>query len=606
VERVRGPSTTVSSSSSHVARSSRGARRRGGTGAARAGPVRRARRRRAPPWPPRYKRRGDPARRLRERSGGTRNGARDDRARRGAERSRVTSSRRPRARRAATQRGRPRRAGDDRDGPSPRSASPLEVRLLGSLLGQVIAEQAGRELLDLVERVRRTTIRLRRGDDRRAAGRLAASSRRSTPTGRRSCRGVQPLLPPRQPRRGARAGPSAPRAERTPRAGADRAGAARRATSGRTPRSPTPSTGCVAAARTPIVPPPSAPADHAGAHRPSDGGAAADRPDRAPSRRRHARPAGGSRPDAGRGRDARRRLREEITILWRTADLRATRSRPLDEVRTALASSTRRCSARPPAVPARRCGARRASDGRGGPDRGAGEATTRAGPADRRAAGDAVPALGLVDRRRTATATRSVTAEVTERTLRIQADHVLRGYEASPTRCRRRSRRGRSGAVARRSPRASRATRSCCRTSIGRSAGASRRAVPPAVRVHRERLRRTRATSPAGGAADGPLRRAAELDAELAEIQEALVADGLDGSRGARSPTCAGSSRRSGSTSRRSRSASTAASTARPRRRSRRATRPRGRAGRDRGRGARDVPGVAAARPATATAAGGT
>ena len=41
----------------------------------------------------------------------------------------------------------------------------LEVRLLGSLLGQVIAEQAGRELLDLVERVRRTTIRLRRGDD---------------------------------------------------------------------------------------------------------------------------------------------------------------------------------------------------------------------------------------------------------------------------------------------------------------------------------------------------------------------------------------------------------------------------------------------------------
>src|SRR5881392_2999852 len=41
----------------------------------------------------------------------------------------------------------------------------LEIRLLGSLLGQVIAEQSGRELLDLVERVRKTTIRLRRGDD---------------------------------------------------------------------------------------------------------------------------------------------------------------------------------------------------------------------------------------------------------------------------------------------------------------------------------------------------------------------------------------------------------------------------------------------------------
>ena len=48
-----------------------------------------------------------------------------------------------------------------------RSRDPLaeEVRLLGSLLGQVIAEQSGRDLLDLVERVRRTTIRLRRGDD---------------------------------------------------------------------------------------------------------------------------------------------------------------------------------------------------------------------------------------------------------------------------------------------------------------------------------------------------------------------------------------------------------------------------------------------------------
>ena len=38
-----------------------------------------------------------------------------------------------------------------------------EVKLLGALLGQVIAEQAGVELLDLVERVRRTAISLRRG-----------------------------------------------------------------------------------------------------------------------------------------------------------------------------------------------------------------------------------------------------------------------------------------------------------------------------------------------------------------------------------------------------------------------------------------------------------
>src|SRR5438876_2211476 len=50
----------------------------------------------------------------------------------------------------------------------------LEVRLLGALLGQVIAEQAGRDLLDLVERVRRTTIRLRRGGERSLRSGLVA------------------------------------------------------------------------------------------------------------------------------------------------------------------------------------------------------------------------------------------------------------------------------------------------------------------------------------------------------------------------------------------------------------------------------------------------
>src|SRR5206468_978731 len=40
---------------------------------------------------------------------------------------------------------------------------------------------------------------------------------------------------------------------------------------------------------------------------------------------------------ADEDRDTRRRLREEITLLWRTADLRASAVSPLDEVRTALA-----------------------------------------------------------------------------------------------------------------------------------------------------------------------------------------------------------------------------------------------------------------------------
>ena len=37
-----------------------------------------------------------------------------------------------------------------------------EVKLLGALLGQVVTEQSGPELLDLVERVRRRSIELRR------------------------------------------------------------------------------------------------------------------------------------------------------------------------------------------------------------------------------------------------------------------------------------------------------------------------------------------------------------------------------------------------------------------------------------------------------------
>ena len=47
-----------------------------------------------------------------------------------------------------------------------RARDPLahEVRFLGSLLGQVIAEQAGPELFATVERIRRRTIALRRGD----------------------------------------------------------------------------------------------------------------------------------------------------------------------------------------------------------------------------------------------------------------------------------------------------------------------------------------------------------------------------------------------------------------------------------------------------------
>ena len=114
--------------------------------------------------------------------------------------------------------------------------------------------------------------------------------------------------------------------------------------------------------------------------------------------------------------------------------------------------------------------------------------------------------------------------------MRIHADHVLRGYEAVATRLMQtvaaatteRSR----GAAARLAPRTRR--RGAARDRSPAPPPLPGRAVPPAVRVHR------RATAPdpgepdrRGGAADRPLRDADELDAELAESPDALVADGL-------------------------------------------------------------------------------
>jgi phosphoenolpyruvate carboxylase len=123
--------------------------------------------------------------------------------------------------------------------------------------------------------------------------------------------------------------------------------------------------------------------------------------------------------------DIRRRLREEISILWRTSDLRSVSPSPLDEVRSALAffdatlftavprlyravdaaldllapavdepaaSDTGRTGTRPPRVPAfLHLGSWIGGDRDGNPN---------------------------------------VTAEVTAQTLRIASDHVLHGYEA--------------------------------------------------------------------------------------------------------------------------------------------------------------------------------
>ena len=167
-----------------------------------------------------------------------------------------------------------------------------------------------------------------------------------------------------------------------------------------------------------------------------------------------------------------------------------------------------------------------------------------------------------------------VTADITERTLRIQADHVLHGYEAVATRLMQTIAAATSGdrvAAAARA-RGSRATPRTCPRPTASSAGA----FPDEPYRQRfgfiaERLRRTRAALDRRGRRRSPAATtdAAELDAELAELQDALVADGLERVAWGEVPTCAGRSRRSGSTSRRSRSASTAPSTGPPSRRSR-------------------------------------
>ncbi len=212
--------------------------------------------------------------------------------------------------------------------------------------------------------------------------------------------------------------------------------------------------------------------------------------------------------------EVRRRLREEITLLWRTSALRAVAPEPLDEVRTAMAffdatlftvlprlyratdaaldDAGPRTGERPPRVPAFvRFGTWIGGDRDGNP---------------------------------------FVTAETTERTMRIQADHVLRGYEAVAMRLMQ------TVAAATDDEHVSRSLA----TYLGRDAEALpetdrqlRRRFPGEPYRQRfgfiaERLRRTRIAltddaGPRAGHYGGP----DVLDAELADLQAALVDDGM-------------------------------------------------------------------------------
>lgn len=225
--------------------------------------------------------------------------------------------------------------------------------------------------------------------------------------------------------------------------------------------------------------------------------------------------------------DIRRRLREEVSVLWRTAELRADAPTPLDEVRTALVFFDETLFSLVPRV-------YRALDVALDPAPGRvvrpGDAAGDSGRSGTRPA--RVPAFlrwgSWIGGDRDGNPT--VTADITERTPRIHADHVLRGHEAVATRL--------MQTIAVSMPAGGIARTVASR--LGRDAEELpeldrqlRRRFPDEPYRRRfgfiaERLRRTRAHL-TGTAAPLTGRYATPDDvlAEIAELQAALDADGL-------------------------------------------------------------------------------
>jgi len=409
----------------------------------------------------------------------------------------------------------------------------LEVNLLGSLLGQVIAEQAGRDLLDLVEQVRKTTIRLRREDDTGERDGLAATLAgldveraevviRAFSLYFRLINLAEERDRVRTARRRERSGRDSAAWETIAGAVAAIVGGS---VAGRRGRSASASPAAVARTDevqrligglriTPVLT----------AH-PTE---ARRRTLLLALRRVDRLLAGLDDRDlpAAEDRDVRRRLREEITLLWRTADLRAVTPSPLDEVRTALAFFDETLFGVVPrllrAVDAALDEPLPATETREAGDAGGSGTRPPRVPAFLRWASwiggdrDGNPA---------------VTAEVTERTLRIHADHVLRGYEAVATRL--------AQTVAASTP--AHAVPRPLTTRLARDAELLpeldrqlRRRYPDEPYRQRfgfiaERVRRTRAFLTGQQAPlTGRYEAADELDVELAELQEALAEDGLE------------------------------------------------------------------------------
>ena len=384
----------------------------------------------------------------------------------------------------------------------------VEVRLLGALLGQVIAEQAGDDVFDLVERLRRAAIALRRGDDPALRARveteldsldlgaieavISAFSLYFQLVNLAEARGRVRAL--RRRERAARDGllddSVAEAIARMRRAGRDDAALDAilerlRITPVLTahPTEARRRTALIALRRCAML-----------LERLDD-------PRLTPSE----------------DREIRRRLREEITLLWRTSDLRSVAPEPLDEVRTAMAVFDATLFTLVPRLYRATDAALDAPGGKG----------PRTGTRPPR-----VPAFvrfgSWVGGDRDGNP--AVTAEMTERTVRIQADHVLHGYEAVALRLMQTvSAATASNRVAR--PLANRLARDA--EALPETDRQLRRRFPDEPYRQRfgfiaERLRRTRvALTDDTGPRSAHYEDATELDAELAEIQAALADDGL-------------------------------------------------------------------------------
>jgi phosphoenolpyruvate carboxylase len=391
-----------------------------------------------------------------------------------------------------------------------------EVRLLGALLGQVITEQAGADVFATVERIRKQTISLRRDDDPLERERLDAELKALDLGPAEAVIGAFALYFGLVNLAEARARIRAlRRRERAARDGiledsvADAIDGLRRqawsgadidALVGRLVVAPVFTAHPTEARRRTVL---------VALRRCASLLARLDDPRLTPSE----------------DRDIRRGLREEITLLWRTSDLRIVSPMPLDEVRTAMAFFDATLFRVVPRL-------YRALDSALDPP------TGRAlGPAaDSGRSGTRPPRIGPFLRPGSwiggdRDGNPGVTAETTERTLRIQADHVLRGHEAVANRLMQ------TVAAAIPAERVDRALAS----RLARDAEdlpevdrQLRRRFPDEPYRQRfgfiaERLRRTRAAlvgepAPLTGRYESP----GALDAELVEITDALVADGLE------------------------------------------------------------------------------